>query len=83
MIISNGLLSHSIAKNNVADFMHDSPTTIFSFFIFTFVGIVVVDNRIYRYFCSFVPLFWLLSATKCRMCLARLDPLMTCELCCR
>ena len=40
-------------KNNVADFMHDSPVFLL---VFAFAGIVAVDHRIYRCFRPFVHL---------------------------
>ena len=43
-------------KNNVADFMHDSPDSHVFLLVFAFVGIVAVDHRIYWYFCPFFHL---------------------------
>ena len=43
-------------KNDVADFMHDSPDSHVFLLAFAFVGIVVVDNWIYRCFCPFIHL---------------------------
>ena len=37
-------------KNDVADFMHDSPNSHIFLFAFAFVDIVAMDNRVYRYF---------------------------------
>ena len=44
------------SKNDVADFMHDSPHSHVFFLAFAFVGIVAVDNRIYRCFRPFIYL---------------------------
>ena len=43
-------------KNDVADFMHDSPDSHVFLLTFAFVGIVAVDNRIYWCFCPFIHL---------------------------
>ena len=37
-------------KNDVADFMHDSSDSHIFLLAFAFVGIIAVDNRIYRCF---------------------------------
>ena len=43
-------------KNDVADFMHDSSDSHVLLLAFAFVGIIAVDNRIYRCFCPFIHL---------------------------
>ena len=43
-------------KNDVADFMHDSPDSHVFLLAFAFVGIVTVDHRIYWCFCPFIYL---------------------------
>ena len=43
-------------KNDVADFMHDSPDSHVFLLAFAFVGIVTVDHRIYWCFCPFIHL---------------------------
>ena len=43
-------------KNDVADFMHDSPDSHVLLLAFAFVGIVAVDHRIYWCFCPFIHL---------------------------
>ena len=43
-------------KNDVADFMHDSPDSHVFLLAFAFVGIVAVDNRVYWRFSSFIHL---------------------------
>ena len=45
-------------KNDVADFVHNGSDR-YAFllaFAFAFVGVVVVDDRIYRFFCPFIHL---------------------------
>lgn len=41
-------------KNDVADFMHDSPDSHVFLLAFAFVGIVVVDDRVYRLLCCLI-----------------------------
>ena len=41
-------------KNNVADFVHDSPDSHVFLLAFAFAGIVAVDNRIYWCFGPFI-----------------------------
>ena len=43
-------------KNDVADFMHDSPDSHVFLLAFAFVGIIAVDNWIYWCFCPFIHL---------------------------
>ena len=43
-------------KNDIADFMHDSPDSHVLLLAFAFVGIVAVDHRIYWCFRPFIHL---------------------------
>ena len=43
-------------KNDVTDLMHDGPDSHIFLFVFTFVRVVAVDNRVYGCFCPFIHL---------------------------